>query len=71
MANFYLEDRPDAPPCDVNLLFARSELRRALLPELRRDTDDVVKRIDALIAAHIEDYARKHPQSHGHVGMSG
>lgn len=67
----YLEDRPDAPPCDVQLLSARSELRRALLPALGfNDTHDIVRCIDALIAAHVADYAYKHPQSHS-VGMSG
>lgn len=68
---FYLEDRPDAPPCDVNLLHARSELMRALLPEFRMGTDDVVRCIDRLIATHVADYAYKHPQSYSDVGQGG
>lgn len=69
---FYLEDRPDAPPCDQNLLQARSELRemldRDVCPGL---SDGLTRAIDALIAAHVEGYNRTHPQSYGDIGMRG
>lgn len=69
---FYLEDRPDAPPCDQNLLHARSRLRelldRDVCPGL---SDGLTRAIDALIAAHVADYAYKHPQSYNDVGMRG
>lgn len=58
---FYTEDRPDAPLCDQNLLHARTVLRSALL---RQEADKVVRAIDALIEAHVADYAYKHPQSY-------